>query len=104
MESYFLAEQGIAFVGDALAVVRGKLRYMARPVTPDIGAARASMARLLRRQADIFCPGHREPLRTSAGERLRLLHAVEDTNQPWPLFGHLGSGGVRGPRNKRSAA
>jgi glyoxylase-like metal-dependent hydrolase (beta-lactamase superfamily II) len=85
--SYFLAERGIAFVGDARAVVRGKLRYMARAVTPDIGAARGSMVRLLRIEADMFCPGHREPLRTSVAERLRLLGAVEDTNQSWPLFG-----------------
>jgi glyoxylase-like metal-dependent hydrolase (beta-lactamase superfamily II) len=85
--SYYLAERRIAFVGDALAVVRGKLRYLARPVTPDIGSARRSMARLLRLEADIFCPGHREPLRTSAVERLRLLEDVEDTNRAWPLLG-----------------
>jgi glyoxylase-like metal-dependent hydrolase (beta-lactamase superfamily II) len=85
--SYFLAERGIAFAGDALAVVRGKLRFLARPVTPDLGDARRSMARLLRLEADIFCPGHREPLRTSAADRLRLLERVEDMSQPWPLLG-----------------
>lgn len=85
--SYLLAERGVAFVGDALAVVRGKLRFLARPVTPDIATARRSMARLLRIEVDIFCPGHREPLQTSAGDRLRLLEAVEDSSRPWPLFG-----------------
>jgi glyoxylase-like metal-dependent hydrolase (beta-lactamase superfamily II) len=85
--SYFLKEQGIAFVGDALAVVRGKLRYLARPVTPDLVAARRSMAALLRLEAEIFCPGHREPLHTPVAERVRMLEAVEDANQRWPLWG-----------------
>jgi glyoxylase-like metal-dependent hydrolase (beta-lactamase superfamily II) len=85
--SYFLRESRTVFAGDALAVVRGRLRFMARPVTPDLASARASMSRLLRLDADIFCPGHREPLRDATPERVRLLRAVEGASLGWPLLG-----------------
>lgn len=50
------------FCGDALAVVANRLRLMARPVTPDLTAARASAVRCPHEDANFICPDHRAPL------------------------------------------
>jgi glyoxylase-like metal-dependent hydrolase (beta-lactamase superfamily II) len=66
------------FCGDALAVVANKLRLMARPVTPDMSAARDSALRCLREEAEIICPGHRGPLTENVrGECRRLRTYLE---------------------------
>lgn len=83
--AYLHEADGALFAGDALAMIDGKLRYMARAVTPDLDAARTSMVRLLDRSFDVVCPGHRAPGpvdredRKAFGERL----ATAD----WPALG-----------------
>jgi glyoxylase-like metal-dependent hydrolase (beta-lactamase superfamily II) len=85
--SYVYRPEKVLFAGDALAVVGGELRYMARPVTPDRVAARASMQRCLDRELRIICPGHREPLlRDVEPQRRKLLDRLK-TDERWPLFG-----------------
>ncbi len=75
------------FCGDALAVVAGHLRLMARPVTLDVPTARDSALRCLRENAQFICPGHRGPLTQDvAQERHRLLEYLEGGGR-WPLLG-----------------
>ena len=75
------------FCGDALAVVSNRLRLMARPVTPDLLAARASAVRCLREDSEFICPGHRGPLVENVPqERRRLLEYLEGGGR-WPLLG-----------------
>lgn len=77
----------VLFCGDALAVVGDRLRLMARPVTPDLSAAKASALRCLREESQFICPGHRGPLTQNvAQERKRLLTYLE-TGGHWPLLG-----------------
>ena len=85
--SYYFRPAKALFAGDALAVVGEQLRFMARPVTPDLKAARNSMKVCLERDIDIVCPGHRQPLsRNVAQERRRLLSYLE-ASEHWPLLG-----------------
>ncbi len=75
------------FCGDALASVANRLRLMARPVTPDLSAARASALRCLREEVEIICPGHRAPLVDNVKrERQRLQQYLEGGGR-WPLLG-----------------
>jgi glyoxylase-like metal-dependent hydrolase (beta-lactamase superfamily II) len=75
------------FCGDALAVVSNRLRLMARPVTLDLLAARASALHCLREQSEFICPGHRAPLVENVGrEQRRLLEYLQDGGR-WPLLG-----------------
>lgn len=84
--AYFHEPTGVLFAGDALAVVRGKLRFMARPVTLDLPDARASMAALLALPVRYVCPGHRTPLTKDVAAQLdSLRERVAGTN--WPLLG-----------------
>lgn len=85
--AYFHEPTGTLFSGDSLAVVGDSLRLMARPVTPDLEAARASVLRCLREQPRALCPGHRKPLTDGLGaawDRMRARMAREDR---WPLLG-----------------
>lgn len=85
--SYFHRPTKALFAGDALAVIAGRLRFMARPVTPDRPRARASMLRLLDLPADHICPGHREPLAGgAAAERARMKQYIASGGK-WPVFG-----------------
>ena len=85
--AYMHESKRILFCGDALAVVAGRLRLMAKPVTPDLAAAKASAERCLREQVDIICPGHRAPLTTGVREEChRLLEQLHGGGR-WPLFG-----------------
>lgn len=77
----------ILFCGDALAVVDGDLRLMARPVTPDLPTARASALRCLREEADIICPGHRGPLTNHVTHECRRLKEYLEAGGRWPLLG-----------------
>ena len=85
--SYYYRPARALFAGDALAVIAGRLRFMARPVTEDLPAARASMLRCLAFPIDAVCPGHREPLaRDAASECQRMRdHLLRDGR--WPLLG-----------------
>ena len=60
--AYFYRPEGALFAGDALAVIDGRIRFMARPVTMDLDAARHSMLECLSRDPRVVCPGHRAPL------------------------------------------
>lgn len=77
----------ILFCGDALAVVGEKLRLMARPVTPDLPAARASALRCLREEVEVVCPGHRAPLKKDVREECRRLRDYLEAGGRWPLLG-----------------
>lgn len=84
--AYFHEPSGALFAGDALAVVGGKLRFMARPVTLELTDARTSMARLLDLPVRSVCPGHRRPLTEGvAGQVDSLRKRVLGTG--WPLLG-----------------
>jgi glyoxylase-like metal-dependent hydrolase (beta-lactamase superfamily II) len=84
--SYFYRPGKVLFAGDALAVIAGRLRFMARPVTPDLPRARESMLRLVDLPADHVCPGHREPLVGAVPERERMKQYIAGGGK-WPLFG-----------------
>jgi glyoxylase-like metal-dependent hydrolase (beta-lactamase superfamily II) len=73
--------------GDALAVVDNRLRLMAKPVTPDLSAARASALRCLREKVDHICPGHRAPLIENARQESRRLEEYLEAGGRWPLLG-----------------
>lgn len=75
------------FCGDALAVVKNRLRLMAKPVTPDLAAARSSALRCLREPAEFICPGHRGPLTQNTLEERRRLESYLERGGTWPLFG-----------------
>ena len=77
----------ILFCGDALAVVAGRLRMMARPVTPDLPAAKASALRCLREDVEIICPGHRAPLVENVKQECRRLQDYLEAGGRWPLLG-----------------
>jgi hypothetical protein len=75
------------FCGDALAVVADRLRLMARPVTPDVPAAKASALRCLRELPEIICPGHRAPLTESVSQECGRLRNYLEAGGRWPLLG-----------------
>ena len=85
--SFFYRPEGVLFAGDALAVVRGRLRFMARSVTPDLASARASMAKCLSLHPAIICPGHREPLTENVQEACARMRDQLNAGTPWPLLG-----------------
>lgn len=85
--AYFHEPTGALFCGDALAVVNHKLRLMARPVTPDLAAARASALRCLREQPRIICPGHRAPLMRDVQQECHRLQSYLEAGRLWPWLG-----------------
>lgn len=85
--AYIHESKRILFCGDALAVVSGKLRLMAKPVTPDLAAARASALRCLRERVEIVCPGHRGPLASNVQHECRRLVDYLEGGGLWPLLG-----------------
>ncbi len=85
--SYFYRPARVLFAGDALAVVDQRLRFMARPVTPDRASAKVSLAKCLALSPAIICPGHREPLIDGVDEACATMRAQLDGGGPWPLFG-----------------
>ena len=74
------------FSGDALAVVDGDIRRMARPVTPEVQDAERSMARVLDLRPVRICPGHRNPIEVTA-EQVDAARASLGDGSRWPLFG-----------------
>jgi glyoxylase-like metal-dependent hydrolase (beta-lactamase superfamily II) len=85
--SYYHAPTRTLFAGDALAVVNQRLRFMARPVTENLPAARASIIRCLDRPIHFVCPGHREPLTQNVPAECQRLLSLARSPTPWPLFG-----------------
>lgn len=85
--SYYHRPTRTLFAGDALAVINGRLRFMARPVTENLAAARASMRRCMTRPIDFVCPGHREPLMKNSAAEVERFRALLASDQPWPFFG-----------------
>lgn len=84
--SYSYRPARALFAGGALAVINGEIRFMARPVTLDQNAGRASPERCLPQRPRIVCPGHREPLIDAIRvvcERMRRYLAA---GGKWPLL------------------
>jgi glyoxylase-like metal-dependent hydrolase (beta-lactamase superfamily II) len=75
------------FCGDALAVVANRLRLMARSVTPDLPAAKASALWCLREEPEFICPGHRAPLVENVRHECRRLRDYLEAGGRWPLLG-----------------
>ena len=85
--SYWYEPAKVLFAGDALAVIRQRLRFMARPTVEDVLAARTSMSRCLELPIAYICPGHREPLIQNVAKECERLRAVLASGGRWPLFG-----------------
>ena len=84
---YFYRPANALFAGDALAVIDGAIRFMARPVTPDLEAARASVAKCLELNPKLICPGHREPLTAGVESACDAMRSYLRSGGPWPLLG-----------------
>ena len=85
--AYYYHPEGALFAGDALAVIDGRIRFMARPVTLDQAAARRSLARCLELRPKLVCPGHREPLVHGADAECDRMLTYLMQGGRWPLFG-----------------
>jgi glyoxylase-like metal-dependent hydrolase (beta-lactamase superfamily II) len=85
--SFYYRPERALFAGDALAVINGCVRFMARPVTLDLEAARESMRRCLARDISVLCPGHREPLAAGVEQACDRIRKHLAANGRWPLFG-----------------
>jgi glyoxylase-like metal-dependent hydrolase (beta-lactamase superfamily II) len=85
--SYFYRPERALFAGDALAVIGGRIRFMARPVTMDLAAARRSMDAILAREPRYVCPGHREPMTSGTEAACRDMRAHLAGGGAWPLLG-----------------
>jgi len=85
--SYYHGVTKTLFAGDALAVIDGHLRFMARPVTENLAEARASMIRCMSHDIQYVCPGHREPLIENGAEECELFRKFLSSNASWPFFG-----------------
>ncbi|HEX5323452.1 MAG TPA: MBL fold metallo-hydrolase [Capsulimonadaceae bacterium] len=85
--SYYYCPEKALFAGDALAVVAGKVHFMARPVTENLELARASMLRCLSREIALICPGHREPLTQNVERECREMAQYIEHGGRWPLLG-----------------
>ena len=85
--SFFYHPERALFAGDALAVIGGKVHYMARCVTPDLDTARRSMQHCLNLKPQILCPGHREPLTENVAERCAEMSEYIGRGGRWPLLG-----------------
>lgn len=84
--SYFYRSERALFAGDALAVIDGQVRFMARPVTLDVECARNSMIKCLSLAPSIVCPGHREPLVDAESPCAAMLSHLRSSGK-WPLLG-----------------
>jgi glyoxylase-like metal-dependent hydrolase (beta-lactamase superfamily II) len=84
--SYFYRPERALFAGDAMAVIDGRIRFMARPVTMDVHAARASMEKCLSLRPSVICPGHREPM-TDAGGECDAMGEYMRAGGRWRLLG-----------------
>ena len=85
--AYFHEQSGVLFCGDAMAVVRGRLHFMSRPVTLDQAEARASVVRCMDLKPKFICPGHRGPLTKNVEAEVERFRALAKSDAPWPLLG-----------------
>jgi len=85
--SFYYGPERALFAGDALAVIGGRVRFMARPVTLDMPAARRSMERCLSRHIQVLCPGHREPLTHGAEAECDRMRRYLSEGERWPFLG-----------------
>lgn len=85
--SYFYRPERALFAGDALAVIDGRIRFMARPVTLDLEAARRSLEACLALEPQIVCPGHREPLVSNTDVACTAMREYLKTGGKWPILG-----------------
>ena len=85
--SYFYRPERALFAGDALAVIDGRVRFMARPVTLDQEAARRSLQRCLALEPQVVCPGHREPIVHGADAACKAMRDYLQSGGTWPLLG-----------------
>lgn len=85
--SYYYRPRKVLFAGDALAVIGGRLRFMARPVTEDLAKARESMVRCLQLPIDFVCPGHREPLTENVSAECDRMRKHLLGGGRWPILG-----------------
>lgn len=84
---YYYPQERALFAGDALAVVGDRVHFMARPVTPDLEQARASMLRCLSLDIELLCPGHRWPLTRDTRKRCQEMADYLREGGKWPLLG-----------------
>lgn len=84
---YFYRPTSALFAGDALAIIDHRIRFMARPVTPDLDAARVSVEKCLALNPKLICPGHREPLTLNVESACDDMRSYLKTGGPWPLLG-----------------
>ena len=84
---YYYRPERVLFAGDALAVIGDRVRFMSRPVTPDLPAARESMRHCLDSDIQLLCPGHRAPLTVDVPAQCRTMRDYMDRGGVWPLFG-----------------
>lgn len=85
--SFFDEREACLFAGDALAVVNGEPRRMARPVTLDLGAAATSILKLDAKEIKVICPGHRWPLFDRVKDQLIELQRDIQCGERWPWLG-----------------
>jgi glyoxylase-like metal-dependent hydrolase (beta-lactamase superfamily II) len=85
--SFYHRASRVLFAGDALAVIDGEVRFMARPVTLDLAEARRSMERCLSLDIQVLCPGHREPLTVGVATACDRMRRHLAAGGPWPYFG-----------------
>jgi glyoxylase-like metal-dependent hydrolase (beta-lactamase superfamily II) len=84
--AFFDRETKTLFAGDALAVIDGRVRRMAKHVTPDHTRAHASMVRLSEQPMASLCPGHRHALMTGVTAAMAAFRA-DLARDHWPLLG-----------------
>ena len=84
---FFYRPARALFAGDALAIIDRRIRFMARPVTPDLDAARLSVEKCLTLNPQLICPGHREPLTVGVETACKDMRAYLKSGGPWPLLG-----------------
>jgi glyoxylase-like metal-dependent hydrolase (beta-lactamase superfamily II) len=85
--SYYYKPERALFAGDSLAVVNGRIRFMARPVTSDFELARASMKKCLELEIDVLCPGHRNPLTENVAAECKRMREYLTSGGHWPILG-----------------
>lgn len=82
----FDEKTSVLFAGDALAVIKGEVRRMSRPVTENLEDGARSLNRILELPVETLCPGHREPLVTARAPLSRFRERIA-SGESWPLFG-----------------
>lgn len=83
----FVYEPGrVLFAGDAIALCFGRLWFMSRFLTADLGQARRSMETVAAVEAEAVCPGHRGPLVDAVGSHRAEILALLRSGRRWPLL------------------